>query len=892
MPMSYKNLPNHFKHNQKSIIMKIKPIFTAALLLVASIAWAQNDNCTGTLTGSSDGAPFTEGYTYFFNTSGDQVTATFELLDPVDGLVGFYQTLNPDFMETGPVFPEPGTQVLTETFSGFENGDTFTVMIKFAYAGNFSTGDTLTYTVGDNCGIVIADPVDLPVTFDENVDYDLVDFGGNASSIVADPTDGSNMVAQTIRTAGSEVFAGTTIGGTVGFANPIPFDNANTGMSVRVYSAAAGVPVRLKVENSSNPGVFTEAEVLTTTSGAWETLTYDFIADLVPSSPPLNLGNVYQKASIFFNFGADPGTTPEQTYFWDDVEFAPGVGGINQIDLPITFEDPSADYGLTDFGGNASSIVTDPTNPSNTVVQSIRTAGSEVFAGTTVGQPLGLENPIPFDFDNTGMSVRVWSPNAGTVVKLKVEQVGNPGVFVESDVLTTVAGAFETLEFDFATPAAGALDLNQDYNLVTIFFNFGQDPGTSVEETYFWDDVQFAPGVGGFTPIALPLTFDDPAVTISLGDFGGNASSIVADPQDAGNNVVQSIRTANALSFAGTVAPAQSLTEVIPFEAGSTTLSMRVLAPMSGVPVRMKVENSSGAISAETEVVNSVAGDWETLEFDFSNSLTAPLDFGVDYVKVVVFFNFGLENGPEEIYLWDDVAFEGGPAPCANPYPQVDFSSLSATTLPNGKLRFEWEPIEGQIGCQINIVVGTGPQQASIIRPGPNASFFDAPVNQLVPFTTYNFRVRCGCSQFPLIAGAYTPYAQAFYIPPSITEEQGTGYAETPHSLIDEDAQWSNTNLNNAVIGQLFNMEADQAWVRVAPNPAQDNVNLSYNSKTEGQGLIQVFDAQGKLALERVMTFNEGLNNVNLNLNELQNGIYLVEVIKGESRESVRLLMQ
>jgi hypothetical protein len=87
-------------------------------------------------------------------------------------------------------------------------------------------------------------------------------------------------------------------------------------------------------------------------------------------------------------------------------------------------------------------------------------------------------------------------------------------------------------------------------------------------------------------------------------------------------------------------------------------------------------------------------------------------------------------------------------------------------------------------------------------------------------------------------------------------------------------------------------MEADQAWVRVAPNPAQDNVNLSYNSKTEGQGLIQVFDAQGKLALERVMTFNEGLNNVNLNLNELQNGIYLVEVIKGESRESVRLLMQ
>ncbi len=87
-------------------------------------------------------------------------------------------------------------------------------------------------------------------------------------------------------------------------------------------------------------------------------------------------------------------------------------------------------------------------------------------------------------------------------------------------------------------------------------------------------------------------------------------------------------------------------------------------------------------------------------------------------------------------------------------------------------------------------------------------------------------------------------------------------------------------------------MTSDESWVRVAPNPAQDNVNLSYNSTEEGQGLIQVFDAQGKLALERVMTFTKGLNKVNLNLNELENGIYIVEVLKGESRESVRLLMQ
>lgn len=230
-------------------------------------------------------------------------------------------------------------------------------------------------------------------------------------------------------------------------------------------------------------------------------------------------------------------------------------------------------------------------------------------------------------------------------------------------------------------------------------------------------------------------------------------------------------------------------------------------------------------------------------------------------------------------------------AECANPYPQVDFNSLGSEILPNGKLEFTWEPIEGQIGCQINILVGDGPQQASIIRAGANASSFQAPVNQLVPFTTYNFRVRCGCSQNPLIAGDYTEFASAFYLPPAITEEMGTAYADTPLSLVNGDAQWNNTNLEADVIGDLFAMASSESWVRVAPNPAQGNVNLSYNSLSEGQALIRVFDAQGKLAFERAITFSEGLNSVNFNMNELENGIYIVEVLKDDSRESVRLLM-
>jgi len=869
--------------------MKIKYLLSAMIVFAASFVWAQNTECSGTLTANDavdGGDAFVNGYNYNITTSGSDVTVTYELLDTQVGLVGFFQTLNPTFVETF-VLPDAGTQVMTVTYTGFATGDVFTVRPKFAFAGGFSTGEYQTYMVGEDCGVITLSQVDLPVTFDDaTTDYDLGDFGGNATSLVVDPADASNMVAQSIRTAGALSFAGTTVGASMGLANPIPFDAANTGMSVRVYSPAAGVTVKLKVENGDG-SQFVESDQVTTVANAWETLTYDLANEA--TAGVINLGTSYTKAIVFFNFGLDGG--PEEIYLWDDLQFAPGVGGVGQIDLPVDFEDPMLDYGIVDFGGAASSFTTDPNDMSNTVVQTIRTAGALLFAGTTVGQPLGLENPIPFDFNNTQMSVRVWSPAAGVIVKLKVEQVGNGGVFVESDVPTTTAGGWETLVFDFANPSAGTLNLAEVYNLASIFFNFGLEMGP--EETYLWDDLQFAPG-GGFTAIALPITFDDPAVTIGLGDFGGAVSSVTTDPDDVTNNVAQTIRTAGSVLFAGTVAPSQSLTTPIPFDAMNTTLSMRVYAPKSGVEVRLKVEDASGAISSETFVTNTLVNQWETLEFDLTNSVTAPLDFGVDYVKVVVFFDFGLEGSPvDDTYLWDDIQMAvDGPAPCENPYPQVDFASLNAQVLPSGALEFSWDPIDGQIGCQINIVVGAGPQQASIIRGGANASNFVAGAGQLVPFTTYNFRVRCGCSQSPLIAGAFTDFQSVLYIPPSNSVDNGIAYSEDVLPSLGDDQQWNNASMVNETVGQLFAMENEKAWVNVSPNPAQDNVNLSYNSLNEGQGLIQVFDAQGKLAMERVITFNKGLNRVNLNMNNLENGIYLVEVLKGNSRESVRLLMK
>ncbi|MCA1761930.1 MAG: hypothetical protein LC664_02875 [Flavobacteriales bacterium] len=635
--------------------MKFKSLFTAILLLVASISWAQNDNCTGTLTDNVEvdgGTPFVNGYTYYFYTVGDEVTATFTLLDEVDGLVAFYQTLNPEFEESGPFFPEPGTQTVTASFPGFSDGEAFSMRIKFSFAGGFSTGDTLTYTVGDNCGIEPPQPLELPIDFESTaVDYSFDNFAGGVSTVVPNPDPSgentSETVAEMVKEPG-DVFGGSTLA----LDDPIDFSE-NKLFQMKVRSPRVGARVLLKVENALNPGIFFEKEDTSTVANEWETLSFDFNA--------INTADEYSKITLIWDNGEVGDGSDNFTFQYDEIELVMGGMEVQQVALPITFEDGTLDYGLTDFAGNISSLVTDPEDTENTVVQTVRGEGSATFAGTTVGQPSGLEDPIPFDFDNTGMSVRVWSPEVGIPVRLKVEQVGAPGIFAEVETLTTVAGAWETVEFNFAQAVNGGLNLDLDYNLVTIFFNFDADPATTPEQTYFWDDVDFAPGVGGFVPVELPIDFDTPGVTFGLTDFGGNVSTIIPDPEDAGNNVVQSIRTEGATFFAGTTVPSGGLTDRIPFQEGSTTMSVRVWSPEVGVPVRMKLESTdSPGLVAEKEIPTTTSGEWETIEFDFSVDALVAVDVNADYNIVSLFFNFNPEQedpAPEQIYLWDDIAF-------------------------------------------------------------------------------------------------------------------------------------------------------------------------------------------------------------------------------------------
>ena len=190
------------------------------------------------------------------------------------------------------------------------------------------------------------------------------------------------------------------------------------------------------------------------------------------------------------------------TFYYDDIE--QGSAGCAPPPPPsfatITFDDPATTYTLTDFGGNLSTVTNDPAGGGNKVGQVVKPVGAELWAGTTVSTlPSDAVPRIPLDAANTKMSVRVYSPGAGTPIRLKIENASNSAISVETEARTTAVNTWETLTFDFANPASGSPAFNaaNTYDRISIFFNFGTTGAAAGEKTYYFDDVAVGAGPGG-----------------------------------------------------------------------------------------------------------------------------------------------------------------------------------------------------------------------------------------------------------------------------------------------------------------------------------------------------------------------------------------------------------
>ena len=317
----------------------------------------------------------------------------------------------------------------------------------------------------------------LPVTFDlPGVNYEVTDFGGNQSVAATDPTNGANNVKKTTKTGGAQTWAGTTIG--AGFTAPIGFTATKTQMSIRVYSPAAGIRVRLKVEDRTNNTRSVETEAMTQAANTWETLVFDF-ANQSSGTAAMNLTYTYNMASVFFDFG---NTGTGSIFYWDDVTFLATNVTPNYLSLPINFQSTTYGYPFVNFGGATATVVNNP-NPSgintSTKVGKMVKGAPEVWAGSF----LELVNPINFTVQRT-FKVKVYSPRVGAKLLLKVENATNGGQSYEKEATTTTANAWEELTFDYT-----GINLGFSYSKVVLIFDLGTVGDGSPNFTFYFDDI-------------------------------------------------------------------------------------------------------------------------------------------------------------------------------------------------------------------------------------------------------------------------------------------------------------------------------------------------------------------------------------------------------------------
>ena len=182
------------------------------------------------------------------------------------------------------------------------------------------------------------------------------------------------------------------------------------------------------------------------------------------------------------------------TVFIDNIYFYKEPSA--SIALPLDFESSLLTYPWIGFGDASYSaipvaVVANPKqtslNNSNKVVEITKTTGAQVWAGAS----LNLDGAIDFT-KGKKISVNVWSPKAGAIILLKLENStspkdgnGNPTVFVEVQQSTTVANSWQTLTFDLTTAASFSASIPYDRVILFPDFNVG---GSG--DTYYFDDIK------------------------------------------------------------------------------------------------------------------------------------------------------------------------------------------------------------------------------------------------------------------------------------------------------------------------------------------------------------------------------------------------------------------
>lgn len=309
----------------------------------------------------------------------------------------------------------------------------------------------------------------LPFDF-ESATSGMTGYDGATFTIVNNPDtagNSSSKVAKIVKVNVNDLWAG----GKITSVSSLDFStSASSVLSMKVYTTEpVGTIIKIKLESPYT----SEVDAVTTVSGAWETLTFDFG---IPA--PAGSVDLVIMPQPHTNGGGN-------TFYIDDIEQKPGLVATPRLGPPITFESGTNPRHLFDFESAISDVVPNP---------DISTANGSAMVGKItryLGAPWGgskIEFVNNLDFTNhPQITMKVWTNAAiGTYVTLKAEK---PFWGEERSVQTTKTGEWETLTFDFTNAPT-------DMNVLAFMFDFVAGSSNvgdgSAGSTFYFDEVKYA----------------------------------------------------------------------------------------------------------------------------------------------------------------------------------------------------------------------------------------------------------------------------------------------------------------------------------------------------------------------------------------------------------------
>ena len=316
---------------------------------------------------------------------------------------------------------------------------------------------------------LVATAQSFPFDFESST-AGMVGYDGASFTIVSNPStvgNTSSNVAKIVKVNAADLWAG----GKITSVSSLSFTSASSSvLSMKVYTTQpVGTVIKVKLESPYT----SEVDAVTTVSGAWETLTFDFgipaptgSADLVIMPQPFTPGG-------------------GNTFYIDDIEQVAGVIATPRTGLPVTFESGTTARHFFDF---ESAIMTSLPNPDVDADNGSANVGKIVrYLGAPYGgSKITFANNLDF-VNHPIVTMKVWtSAPIGTNVTLKAEK---PFWGEERSVQTTKTEEWETLSFDFTNAPTDMPSLALLFDFIAGSTNTGDGSSAS---TFYFDDIKYA----------------------------------------------------------------------------------------------------------------------------------------------------------------------------------------------------------------------------------------------------------------------------------------------------------------------------------------------------------------------------------------------------------------